>query len=176
VTTQQRFGPGEKAPLGLRLIAAAKLVKGVTLSFLSLGIFDLIHKDLASEALRFVQLARISPENRFVVLLLDKLCLVEPSTLVRLGVLSALYASILLVEGFGLWIGAAWAEYMVVISTGVFVPEECLAAFQHFTWFRISILLINTAILFYVVHLVWNRYKIRKSEKAQAADPQVPPP
>ena len=158
--------PVTKAPLGLRLIAAAKLVKGFILSFLSLGILDLIHKDLAAVALHFVVAFRISPENRFVVLLLEKLGLVEPSTLVRLGVLSALYASVLLIEGFGLWLGAGWAEYMVVISSGLFVPEECLATFQHFTWLRLSILVINAVILVYVANLVWKRYRLRESERA----------
>ena len=158
--------PTTTAPLGLRLIAGAKLVKGVVLSCLSLGIFDLIHRDLTAVTLHFVQVVRISPENRFVVLLLEKLGLVDPSTLVRLGILSALYASVLLVEGFGLWLGAAWAEYMVLLSTGLFVPEECIATYQHFTWLRLSILLINAVILAYVVNVVWHRYGLRKSSAA----------
>lgn len=156
----------KKAPLGLKLIAAAKLAKGVALSFLSLGIFDMIHKDLAAEALRFVQLARISPENRYVEIMLDKLGLVEPATLVRLGIASALYASILLVEGLGLWMGAAWAEYIVVISSGIFVPEECLAILHRFTWLRLSILVVNGIIFVYVAMLVWERYHFRRSARA----------
>ena len=151
-----------KAPLGLRLIAAAKLAKGVALSFLSLGIFDLIHKDLAAVALHLVQVARISPENGYVELILVRLGLIEPATLVRLGIASALYASILLVEGLGLWLGAAWAEYVVVISSGVFVPEECIALLHRFTWFKLSILAINGIILVYVAALVWKRYQHRQ--------------
>jgi uncharacterized membrane protein (DUF2068 family) len=156
----------KKAPLGLKIIAAAKIVKGVALAGLSLGVFDLIHKDLAAVALHFVQVARISPENRYVALMLEKLGLVEPSTLKRLGELSALYAAILLVEGLGLWLGAAWAEYIVVISSGIFVPEECIATLHHFTWLRLSILILNGVILAYVVHLVWTRYKDRRASRA----------
>jgi uncharacterized membrane protein (DUF2068 family) len=152
-----------KAPFGLKLIAGAKLAKGAVLAFLSLGVLDLIHRDLPALALRFVEVARISPENRYVVLLLEKVGLVDTGALVRLGILSALYASILLVEGFGLWIGAAWAEYMVVISSGVFVPEECLILLHKFTWLRLSILLVNAAILVYVAKVVWDRYNLRRS-------------
>ena len=159
--------PEIKAPMGLRLIAGAKLVKGFLLSFISLGILDVIHKDVAAIALRFVLAFRISPENRFVVLLLEKLGLVEPATLMRLGILSALYASVLLVEGFGLWLGAGWAEYMVVISSGLFVPEECLATYRNFTWLKLAILVVNAVILVYIASLVWNRYSKRKSEKAE---------
>jgi uncharacterized membrane protein (DUF2068 family) len=155
----------KKAPLGIRIIAGAKIVKGVVLALLSLGVFDVIHKDVAEIALHFVELARISPENRYVALALEKLGLVEPATLVRLGMLSALYASILLIEGLGLWFGVVWAEYVVVISTGLFVPEECKATLQHFTWFRLSVLLLNAVMLVYVAHVVWSRYRARAALK-----------
>jgi uncharacterized membrane protein (DUF2068 family) len=159
-----------KAPWGLKLIAGAKIVKGAALACLSLGVFDLIHKDLTAVAMRFVQEFRISPENKYVELGLEKLGLVEPSTLIRLGMLSALYASVQLIEGLGLWFGAAWAEYMVVISTGLFVPEECAALVHHYTWIRLTVLLMNVAILVYVVHVVWNRHLARKSQRpAQAS-------
>ena len=133
------------------------------------GVFDLIHKDLTAVAERFVQIVRISPENKYVELALEKLGLVEPSTLIRLGMLSALYASIQLIEGLGLWFGAAWAEYMVVISTGIFVPEECIGIFHHPTWLRLAILVVNALILVYVVRVVWNRYVKRKAERVPAA-------
>ena len=83
--------------------------------------------------------------------------------------LSGLYATIQLVEGLGLWFGAAWAEYMVVISTGLFVPEECLGIIHHFTLLRLTILVINAGILIYVIHVVWNRHKARKASGAAAA-------
>jgi len=153
----------KKAPLGLKLIAGAKIAKGAALACLSLGVFDLIHKDLTALAQRFVQVAKISPENKYVELALEKIGLVDPATLRKLGMLSALYASVQLVEGLGLWFGAAWAEYMVVISTGLFVPEECLGMIEKPSWLRFVILLLNAAILVYVAHVVWNRYRLRRS-------------
>ena len=154
-----------KAPWGLKLIAGAKIAKGAALACLSLGVFDLIHKDLTAIALRFVQIARISPENKYVELGLEKLGLVEPATLVRLGMLSVLYASIQLIEGLGLWFGAAWAEYMVVVSTGLFVPEECLGLIHKPSGLRLALLGVNVAILAYVAHVVWNRYRERRSSR-----------
>jgi uncharacterized membrane protein (DUF2068 family) len=151
------------------MIAGAKIAKGVALAFLTLGVFDLIHKDLTAIAQRFVQIARISPENKYVELALEKLGLVEPSTLIRLGELSALYASIELIEGLGLWFGAAWAEYVVVISTGIFVPEECLSMFRRPTWLRLGILVVNAAIFAYTAWIVWNRYRERRAARALAS-------
>jgi uncharacterized membrane protein (DUF2068 family) len=160
----------KKAPLGIKVLAGAKIAKGIALACLSLGVFDLIHKDLTALAERFVQILRISPENKYVELALEKLGLVEPSTLIRLGMLSALFASIQLIEGLGLWFGAAWAEYMVVVSTGIFVPEECIGIFRHPTLLRLAVLAVNALILFYVVSIVWHRYVKRKAERAPAAE------
>jgi uncharacterized membrane protein (DUF2068 family) len=165
--------PAQKSPLGLKIIAGAKIIKGVLLFCLSIGVFDLIHRDLAALALHIVQVARISPENHYVELMLEKLGVIEPATLRRLGELSALYASIQLVEGLGLWFGAAWAEYVVVISSGIFIPEECIALVKHFTWVRLTVLLVNAAILAYVAYIVWHRHLERKAARAakQAAGP-----
>lgn len=160
--------PRKKSPLGLRLIAGVKLVKGFSLAGLSLGVFNLIHKDLEAVVQRWIEALRISPENKYVALILEKAGLIDPATLKKLGVLSALYASVLLIEGFGLWLGAGWAEYMVVVSTGIFVPEEIIAIFQHPTWARLALLIVNGAILAYVVVLVWKRYKEKRADRAKA--------
>jgi uncharacterized membrane protein (DUF2068 family) len=157
-----------KAPIGLKLIAAAKIAKGAAFAGLALGVFGLVHKNLEDVARHFVQVFRISPENHYVELLLVKLGVVEPATLRRLGELTALDASIQLVEGLGLWFGAWWAEYLVVISTGLFIPEECLSTFRHFTWVRLTILILNLAMFAYVAQLVLGRHRARGAARAAA--------
>lgn len=152
-------------PLGLRLIAAVKIAKGFALFGLSLGLFDLVHRDLSATALHFVQIARISPENHYVELLLVKVGLIEPREVRLFGELSILDGSIQLVEGFGLWFGAIWAEYVVVISSGIFVPEECIALWRHFTWTRVTILAVNAAIFIYMALAVWKRHLAKRSPR-----------
>jgi uncharacterized membrane protein (DUF2068 family) len=160
------FRMNKAAPIGIRIIAGAKIIKGVIFCFLTLGVFDLVHRDIAALALHFVQILRISPENRYVELLLEKLGLIDPPAIRRIGELSGLYAVVELVEGLGLWLGAVWAEFVVVVSTGLFIPEECLSLHRQFTWFRLSVLVINTAILVYVALVVWRRYLVRRAVKA----------
>jgi uncharacterized membrane protein (DUF2068 family) len=155
-----------KTPLGLRLIAAVKIAKGFALCGISLGLFDLVHKDLTLTALHFVQIARISPENHYVELLLEKVGLIQPRSVRLFGELSLLEASIQFVEGFGLWFGAIWAEYVVVISSGLFVPEEFITLLNRFTWPRIAILAVNAAIFAYMALTVWKRHLARRSNQA----------
>jgi uncharacterized membrane protein (DUF2068 family) len=152
-------------PLGLRLIAVAKLAKGLALAGLALGLFHLAHRNLDHAVETFIAFARISPENRYARLLLERAGLVKPDTLVRAGIGSAVYAAILLSEGIGLWLGAWWAEYLVVVSTSLFVPQEILACLRHFTWTELAVLVINGLILAYVVWVVWARIRARRQPR-----------
>jgi hypothetical protein len=77
-----------KMPFGLRCIAILKIAKGFALAGVALGLFDLVHKDLGKLAIKFILAARISPENHFAVLLLEKVGLVEPGMLLKAGILS----------------------------------------------------------------------------------------
>ena len=152
-----------KQPLGLRLIAGAKIIKGILLALLAVGVFDLVDKDLTALAQQLVTLARISPENRYATLLLTKVGVIDPAMLRHVSEVSALYSLLLLTEGFGLWFGASWSEYLVVISSGVFVPEELLTTIHHFHWVKVVILVINASMVIYLVRLVWRRHAAKRS-------------
>jgi uncharacterized membrane protein (DUF2068 family) len=160
---------GKKAPLGLRLIAAVKIAKGFAYFAISLGLFDLVHKDLSATALHFVHDIRISPENHYVELLLEKIGVIKPRTVRLFGELSILEGAIQLVEGFGLWYGAIWAEYVVVISSGLFIPEECIAIWNRFTWTRVAILAVNAAIFAYMALMVWKRHLAKQASRPASA-------
>jgi len=149
-------------PLGLRLIAVVKIAKGLALAGIALGLFHLVHRNLDHVAEDFIRFARISPENRYARLVLERAGLVRPDTVLRAGIGSALYAFILLSEGLGLWLGAWWAEYLVVISTGLFVPQEIALCARHFTWTEFAVLAVNGVILTYVVRIVWVRTRERR--------------
>jgi uncharacterized membrane protein (DUF2068 family) len=160
----------EKAPIGLRLIAAMKIVKGCAMAGLALGVFGLVHKDLEAMARHFVQVFRISPENHYVELLLEKLGVVEPAELRKLGILTAFDASVQLLEGLGLWFGAWWAEYLVVISTGLFIPTEAAGTIEKFSGLRLTVLILNLAMFIYVAQLVFRRHIARRAARKVAAE------
>ena len=169
----------EKRPIGLRLIAAMKIVKGLAMAGLALGVFGLVHKNLEDVARHFVQVFRISPENHYVEVALEKLGVVEPAELRKLGILTAFDASITLIEGLGLWFGAWWAEYLVVISTCLFIPTEAMGTISHFSWLRLTILVLNLAMFAYVGQLVFRRHMARMAARKlaaaeKAAAPQAP--
>lgn len=156
-------------PLGLRLIAGTKIVKGLALLGIALGLFHLAHSDgLERFAHGVVDFLKISPENRYARLLLEKAGVAQPRQMRQAGLVSVIYSLILLTEGTSLWFGAPWAEYLIVVSTGAFVPEELYSCFLAFTWTKLAVLLVNAAILAYVVSIVWKRLREKALQRSAA--------
>lgn len=146
-----------KSPRGLRIIAVVKLFKGMLLLCIGLGLFELVNRDLAEMARKLTVALNVDPENHYVRIFLQDVVKIQPHTLRRFGLWSLVYSSILLLEGTGLWLDLRWAKYLVIVSTGVFVPEEIYACVHQFTWLKFDALALNLVILLYIIHLVWRR-------------------
>jgi uncharacterized membrane protein (DUF2068 family) len=162
-----------KPPLAVKFFAVVKLLKGIALAGIALGLFRLAHRDLDQAAEDFITFLKVSPENRYARLLLEKAGLVQPGQVMRAGIATSVYSSILLLEGLGLWFGASWAEYLVVLSTGLFVPEEIRACLRGFTWTKFTILTVNAVILIYFIRVLWLKHLERRLAAIAAKD--VPP-
>jgi uncharacterized membrane protein (DUF2068 family) len=71
--------------------------------------------------------------------------------LVVLAVGSVLYGSLEVLEAAGLILRRRWAEYVVVIATGFGIPIEVREVLVHATFVRLGLLLINIAVVVYLV-------------------------
>jgi uncharacterized membrane protein (DUF2068 family) len=150
---------------GLKLIAIVKILKGILLTGLSVGFFRSINKDVAEEMRQITFRLRIDPENTFVRLLLEKVAKVDPHTLRTIGLVTILYAAELYIEGIGLWLNQAWAEYLLIVATGGLMPWEAKSCIVKFSWERFALFLINLAVLLYVIWVIWNRKNRQKKSQ-----------
>jgi uncharacterized membrane protein (DUF2068 family) len=145
--------PGTKShSRGLLLIAAFKLLKGFALIAVGIGALHLLHKDVATVVDHWINAFRVDPHNRFIHWLLAKVPLVDDQKLKELSVGTFIYAAVFLTEGTGLALRKRWAEYFTIITTGSFLPLEVYEIIHHVTAAKIVALVINIAV---VVYLVW---------------------
>jgi uncharacterized membrane protein (DUF2068 family) len=139
----------------LVLIALFKLVKALALVAIGIGALKYLHKDLA--VLHWVNVLRVDPDNRFIHRLLAKAFSVTPKQLKELSVGTFFYASLLGIEGIGLLLRKHWAEYFTIITTGALLPLEVYELVKHVTVVKIIVLVINAAIVWYLVIRVRSR-------------------
>jgi uncharacterized membrane protein (DUF2068 family) len=144
--------PGKTAHgRGLRVIAAFKLLKAVALIAAGVGALRLLHKDVAAIAEHWIDMFQVDPHNHFIDLLLTKLANVDDRRLKELSLGTFVYAAIFLVEGVGLALKKRWAEYFTIITTSSLLPIETYELTRHVSVGRSLALVINLAVVAYLI-------------------------
>jgi uncharacterized membrane protein (DUF2068 family) len=146
----------------LTLIAAFKLSQALLFIAVGVGAFRLLHKDIGDMLTHLVEHLRFNPESRFVNFVLDKSSLVTDRILRRIGEVGFIYAALDLVEGTGLYLEKAWAEYLTLAITASFLPWEIFEVLRRVTWIRASLLLVNALVFFYLLKVVVERGRDRR--------------
>lgn len=138
----------------LRLIALFKLVKAALLIAVGVGALKLLHKDVAGAVEHWVELLGLDPNNHYIDTALEKASNLTPDKIKELGLGSMVYAGLFLTEGIGLWLEKRWAEWLTVIITSSLVPIEIYEIYRHPTAIKIAVLLINIAIVAYLLYRI----------------------
>lgn len=154
--------PGKAAHgRGLRVIAAFKLLKAFALIGVGVGALKLLHKDVATLVEHWINVFRVDPHNHYIDLLLAKLAILDDRRLKELSVGTFVYASIFLVEGVGLVLRKRWAEYFTIITTSSLLPIEIYELTRRVSIGRSFALLINVAVVAYLI------FELRRFPKKQ---------
>jgi uncharacterized membrane protein (DUF2068 family) len=82
---------------------------------------------------------------------LNKLFSLKSSTLHLVGAGVIGYAALEGIEAFGLWWQKRWAEYLTLIATALFLPLEVYEITHKFTPFKLIALIVNTAVVLYLL-------------------------
>jgi uncharacterized membrane protein (DUF2068 family) len=151
----------------LRAIALFKFVKALTCVALAATAFGLLGEAARAGALEALAsfAARLARATEFPGLrgwagslleralsaLLRWLGDATPTTLQITGLVALAYGVVLGVEGTGLWKGKSWAEWFSVIVTGSLIPLELWEVTQRFTPVRVGVLVLNVAVVWYLV-------------------------
>ena len=141
----------------LLAIAIFKLFKGVLLLVIGIGALKLLHRDVGEVVSHWIDVLRVDPENRFIHGLLVQALSVTPKQLEAASVGTFFYSGLLLTEGLGLLLRKRWAEYFTIISTAGLIPLEVYEVNRHLTATKIVVLLVNVAIVIYLVARVRQR-------------------
>jgi uncharacterized membrane protein (DUF2068 family) len=139
---------------GLFVIAGFKLLNGVLLIFATMAIVHLFNKNVPAHAESWLDFFRIDSDNQYVSAALWRLRLVHTHQLKAVALLSSFYAALFLTEGVGLVMQQRWAEYLVIVATGLFIPLELYELCKGPSAVKIALLLINCAVVVYVTILV----------------------
>lgn len=140
-----------QSPKTLLAIAIFKFFKGVLLLLVGIGALRLLHRDVGEVVSHWVEILGADPNNRYIHRLLERAFAVSPKQLKEASAGTFIYAGLLLTEGTGLWLRKRWAEYFTIITTSGLIPLEVYEIHRHLTAAKIVVLLVNVAIVIYLV-------------------------
>lgn len=136
---------------GLVLIAAFKVVKGLLLLLVGLGLLKLVHADIATLFSQLIEMLHLHADSRILHALVLKIDALQPHSVLVMGAVSLSYSALLLVEGTGLWLEVSWAAYLTVVSTSLLLPFELYEVLQQVSAPRIGLLFLNLVIVCYLL-------------------------
>ena len=143
--------PTRRRDLGITLIGIFKLVKGLLLIALGVAAATLMHRDIQATIGHWANVLWVGRENRMVERLLTKLSSIDNKKLEIAEIGTFAYAALFLTEGTGLLLRRRWAEYLTVIITASLIPFELGFTIRRFTLERVVVLLLNIAVVWYLV-------------------------
>jgi uncharacterized membrane protein (DUF2068 family) len=157
----------------LILIGAGKLLKALFFIALGFGALRLLHKDLVAVVTQWVSDMRFDPDSRFVNFILDKVSLISPHRLRQISIGIFFLAALDILEGTGLVLGKAWAEYCTLIVTASCLPWELFEILRRPTWPKSIFCLLNVAVVCYLAAYLQRR--LRERAATHTCTPQTLP-
>jgi uncharacterized membrane protein (DUF2068 family) len=151
---------------GLRAVAVCEAAKGILVLAVGLGLLELIHRDLQQLAEHVVKHLHLNPSAHYPRVFLAVASKLDDTRLWALAAGALAYAELRLLEAVGLWRGRRWAEWVGALSGGIYIPVEVYEAARKATVTRLVLLVLNLAV---VAYLVWDLWQQRR-QRGPAAD------
>jgi uncharacterized membrane protein (DUF2068 family) len=138
---------------GVLLIAIFKVAKAIVLIAAGIGVFRLLDPAVAARVEGWLAHVQLAPGRRVLAFLSRA----DALKIGALGGLAFAYALLFLIEGTGLLLRKRWAEWFTIIVTGSLLPFEIYELFQGATAAKIATVVINVAVVIYLVIRVRKR-------------------
>ncbi len=135
-------------------IAIERVVKALTVLAISIGALSLLDRDRPELAERLVDWLEVDRGRAVVEWLLTRVAGVSDGMLLGMGLGGLGYAALEIVEAYGLIRARAWAEWLTIVATALFIPVEVLSLVHRPTPLDVVAIALNVAI---VAFLVWHR-------------------
>lgn len=161
---------------GLRTVAILEALKGC-LALLGAYVFsrmirhDVDFEEAAEHVLFFFH---INPyHHRLSEQFLRAADKVSSTSIAMISGIAIAYASLRLLEGYGLWKQRAWAEWLAIVSGCLYIPFEVYKVVRHPNELHWAILVINILVVLYIAWVRWD--EIAAARRAQLSRPEVRP-
>ncbi|MFH0343611.1 MAG: DUF2127 domain-containing protein [Chromatiales bacterium] len=140
---------------GVYIVAWLEAAKGGLVLLVGFGLLAVVHQDIQAMAEQLVRRFHLNPANHYPQIFIHALSAATEARLWFLACTALAYAIIRFIEAYGLWHEKRWAEWFAAASGGIYIPIEVYELWQGVTWAKTCMLVLNTVIVAYMSHVLW---------------------
>ena len=137
---------------GLRAVASFEAAKGAIVLVLGITILAL-HSHVQDLAENLLYHLHIDFDRRLGHMMLNAATTLSDARLWTIGAAVGTYSSVRFIEAWGLWNRRVWAEWFALLSGTMYLPWELLKLVERVDWDRVAVLIINLAIVLYMLFI-----------------------
>ena len=150
---------------GLRAVALIEALKG---GLALLGAYFLVRMirhdvDFEEAAEHILFFFHISPHHHLSRQFLEAADKLSSASLGAIFGIAITYASLRFLEGYGLWRGRAWAEWLAIVSGCIYLPFEVYKLVRHPNQLHWIILIINIVVVLYIAWVRWDEIRAARA-------------
>ncbi len=139
-----------KHPGFLKFIIAYKAFLGIVEIALSISLFNFIGKNLGIEFTRLARSLNLDIENMAVNAIILHVGAIGNGMALTITAAILVLGALNLIEAWGLHLRQRWAEWLTVFATALLIPFEAYEVHRKITVFKMLILALNIAIVYYL--------------------------
>ena len=131
-------------------IVLFKAVKASLLTALGITLLFSIHNDPVEVVARIAELVHLPVTSRLFDRAMNLALHATPTREAGLAITAFGYAILMGTEGVGLYLRRPWARWFTIGATGSLIPVEIYEIVRHAHPLRITVLLLNVAVVVYL--------------------------
>jgi uncharacterized membrane protein (DUF2068 family) len=150
----------------LKSVALFEAAKGLIVLLAGFGLLSLLHHDLRALAMALVGRLHLDPNRHFASVFIEAASKTTDGRLWFIAIIGFVYALFRFVEAYGLWFCRTWAEWLAVISGGIYLPLEVYELFRRVTWMRVTALVANLVVVAAIALVIWRNKRVKDTSSS----------
>jgi uncharacterized membrane protein (DUF2068 family) len=147
----------------LRVVAVYEAAKGVLALVFGSSLLSVLHLrlDMQELAIHLAEHYHLNPASDLSRLFVETATKLDGRDLWTLTLLTGLYVVLRFTEAWGLWLARSWAEWLTALSGGVYIPFIIVELLRHPTWWTVSLLIMNIAVICFMAYCLLSKNATR---------------
>jgi uncharacterized membrane protein (DUF2068 family) len=136
--------------VGLKSAALFEALKGLLVIMAGLGLLAFAHHDAQAFAERLVLHLHLNPARHYPKIFIEAARRLNDARIWLLATGAFAYSALRFTEAYGLWRARPWAQWIGIVSGGVYLPLEVIALVRRPTILKAILLLLNALLVAYL--------------------------